>query len=64
MIDTSVIFPSSVEGRKIALKMLSEKHLGQTIQTGSHDSIQDALAALRLAQLKFRHGMHHLYFRY
>jgi hypothetical protein len=56
VVDTAVIYPSTTEGRKNALRFLSEKYLHQSIQLGTHDSVQDALAALRLALLKFKNG--------
>ena len=37
-----------------SLKRLTEKFLKRQIQNGSHDSIDDARAALELAQLKFK----------
>ena len=32
------------------------RYLGRTIQTGSHDSIQDAIAAMELAKLILKYG--------
>eukprot|EP01127_Copromyxa_protea_P004166 TRINITY_DN1401_c0_g1_i3.p1 TRINITY_DN1401_c0_g1~~TRINITY_DN1401_c0_g1_i3.p1 ORF type:complete len:645 (+),score=156.73 TRINITY_DN1401_c0_g1_i3:9-1943(+) len=56
VIDTSVLYPTSVEGKKHALRFLSEKYLQEVIQTGNHDPTQDAVASLKLAQLKFKNG--------
>lgn len=38
-----------------ALRKLTEKYLKRQIQNGSHDSIDDARAAMELALLKFRY---------
>ena len=37
-----------------SLRRLTEKFLKRQIQNGSHDSIDDARAAMELALLKFR----------
>ena len=39
-----------------SLRSLAETYLGWTIQTSSHDSKQDAVAAMRLAKLKVQRG--------
>ena len=39
-----------------SLRFLAQSHLQMTIQQGSHDSKEDAIAALRLAQLKQQQG--------
>eukprot|EP00892_Ulva_mutabilis_P007171 jgi/Ulvmu1/4826/UM020_0111.1 len=41
---------------RCALRNLASKFLKRTIQSGSHDSIDDARAAMELAQLKIRNG--------
>jgi len=54
VIDTSVLFPNGLA--KHSLKYLCSKYLGVSIQNSSHDSIQDAIAALRLYNLKKQKG--------
>jgi len=39
-----------------ALRYLTEKFLKRSIQQGSHDSVEDARAAMDLAKLKIKHG--------
>lgn len=39
-----------------SLRWLAGKYLGETIQTGSHDSKEDAVTALRLVNLKLQHS--------
>jgi len=57
VIDTSIWFPhSSGPPSKNSLKALVHSHLHRVIQTGSHDSAQDAIAAMDLALLKIKHG--------
>lgn len=46
IIDTSIIYPDFNPRYKTALKTLALKYLKRTIQTGEHDSMEDALAAL------------------
>jgi len=41
---------------KCALRVLAQRYLKRRIQGGSHDSADDALAALDLALLKIKHG--------
>ena len=41
---------------KPSLKVLAERFLKRPIQQGSHDSIDDAKAAMDLALLKISHG--------
>jgi RNA exonuclease 1 len=43
--------------KKPALRNLSRHYLGQVIQESSHDSAEDAIAALRLAKLKIVKGL-------
>jgi hypothetical protein len=38
------------------LRYLSDKFLKRPIQQGSHDSLEDAKAALDLVKLKIKHG--------
>jgi len=57
VLDTSVLYPHQTEGHKNSLKYLAERFLnGLMIQGGEHDSVQDALATLRLAQLFLQKG--------
>lgn len=46
VIDTSILYPEFNPKYKTALKTLALKYLKRTIQTGEHDSMEDALAAL------------------
>jgi len=59
VVDTGVLFPHPKGPPfRTALRRLTERFLKRTIQTGAdgHDSVEDARAAMDLAQLKFRHG--------
>lgn len=46
--DTSIYYKYLFEGKTPSLKRLTEKLLGIKIQSGSHDSVQDAQATMRL----------------
>lgn len=46
--DTSQFFRKLLGGRRPALKKLAESILGVRVQTGEHDSVQDAQVAMRL----------------
>ncbi|KAJ8611737.1 hypothetical protein CTAYLR_009200 [Chrysophaeum taylorii] len=50
--DTALLYKHPKEGYKKSLKSLAKEFLGRTIQTGEHDSVQDARAALDLYWLK------------
>ncbi len=50
VIDTSCLYAR--KGHKLKLRDLAYRHLGLKIQTGKHDSAEDARAALALARLK------------
>ena len=41
---------------RCALRILAQRYLRRRIQAGSHDSVDDALAALDLVLLKIKHG--------
>jgi RNA exonuclease 1 len=57
VVDTAILYPNiRGERYKYSLKYLSQKLLGTRIQSRGHDSIQDAMAAMRLAKLKFDRG--------
>lgn len=56
VVDTSLLYPTGQEGRKNSLRWLAQRFLSQSIQEGSHDSVQDALTALRLVHLKLKNG--------
>ncbi|KAI3430222.1 hypothetical protein D9Q98_004819 [Chlorella vulgaris] len=57
VIDTAVLFPHPRGPPfKSALRVLASRHLLRTIQTGEHDPVEDARAALDLALLKFERG--------
>ncbi|OMJ70674.1 hypothetical protein SteCoe_31284 [Stentor coeruleus] len=55
--DTALLFPHSNWPSKNSLKSLAQKFLKKTIQNGSHNSIEDAITALQLFQLKLKLGM-------
>lgn len=55
--DTSILYPHlQSENHKNSLKYLALKFLHEEVQSGSHDSIQDAATALKLFLLKVKHG--------
>jgi len=56
IIDTSIIYPHPTLGFKYSLKSLAAKYLRKNIQNGSHDSGEDASAALELVTMKLCHG--------
>eukprot|EP00461_Guttulinopsis_vulgaris_P001122 UN01122 len=59
ILDTTLLYPHRKGGKiKNSLKYLSSQWLRETIQQGSggHDSIVDALAALKLTMKKIVHG--------
>eukprot|EP00468_Gymnochlora_sp_CCMP2014_P014695 CAMPEP_0167768002 /NCGR_PEP_ID=MMETSP0110_2-20121227/16389_1 /TAXON_ID=629695 /ORGANISM="Gymnochlora sp., Strain CCMP2014" /LENGTH=479 /DNA_ID=CAMNT_0007656555 /DNA_START=235 /DNA_END=1675 /DNA_ORIENTATION=+ len=65
VLDTSILYPHPRgPPRKQSLKFISEKFLGRQIQKETeegqkemgHDSTEDAIAALELAQLKIKNG--------
>lgn len=57
IVDTSLIYPHPKgEGYKQALRVLAERFLKRKIQSGTHDSLDDARATMDLALLKFKHG--------
>jgi RNA exonuclease 1 len=57
-LDTSILYPHYLVGRKRSLKELAKKYLGSFIQDAAegHDSKEDALACLKLIKLKLKHG--------
>lgn len=59
LIDTTALYPHP-KGMpfRSALRFLTSTYLNRTIQTSAdgHDSVEDAVAALHLAQLKVKHG--------
>jgi len=56
IIDTSILYPHEADGCKNALKNLAVKYLNLSIQESAHDSVQDAIVALRLFKLKLSKG--------
>jgi len=56
VVDTSVLYPHPATPWKHSLKYLAHSLLSESIQSGSHDSVEDARTAMRLAQLKFTQG--------
>jgi len=62
VIDTSVLYPHPRgPPLKSSLKFLANKYLKRHIQSGGgktgHDSVEDAVAALQLSQLKIKKGL-------
>lgn len=61
VIDTSIIFNScGIRGKKDSLKHLTYTHLNKLIQTdkkGGHHPIEDAVATMKLVQLKLLNGI-------
>lgn len=56
-LDTTILYPHPKgPPYKSALKVLTERFLKRKIQSGSHDSVVDAKAALDLVHLKIKHG--------
>eukprot|EP00873_Tetraselmis_striata_P024787 jgi/Tetstr1/445051/TSEL_032856.t1 len=56
-LDTSILYPHPKgPPARSALRYLTEKFLKRSIQQGSHDSVEDARAAMDLAKLKIKHG--------
>ncbi|XP_066267885.1 uncharacterized protein [Branchiostoma lanceolatum] len=58
VIDTSLLFNHATWRFKPKLRTLASKLLGKEIQTGTdgHDSVEDAVAAMQLIQLKIANG--------
>lgn len=50
VVDTAIRYPIMGGGRKYSLKYLADWYLGRTIQTGEHDSAEDALAAMDIVK--------------
>lgn len=56
-LDTAILYPHARwPTKQHSLRSLASTYLDWTIQSGSHDSKQDAIAALRLVKLKLQHG--------
>ncbi|KAL3162472.1 hypothetical protein ABBQ32_010134 [Trebouxia sp. C0010 RCD-2024] len=57
VLDTAIMYPHARwPVQQNSLRWLAGKYLGETIQTGSHDSKEDAVTALRLVNLKLQHS--------
>eukprot|EP01123_Difflugia_compressa_P007039 TRINITY_DN19504_c0_g1_i1.p1 TRINITY_DN19504_c0_g1~~TRINITY_DN19504_c0_g1_i1.p1 ORF type:complete len:332 (+),score=46.13 TRINITY_DN19504_c0_g1_i1:77-997(+) len=56
VVDTSLLYPRETSNSKNSLRFLAAHHLNLTIQQEEHDSVQDAIAALRLTKLKLERG--------
>lgn len=46
VIDTACLYPTMMRPKPYSLKNLAFRYLGRTIQTGEHDSAEDAIAAM------------------
>ncbi|CAM9745424.1 unnamed protein product [Scytosiphon promiscuus] len=57
-LDTALLYPHPKKGRRSSLRYLVSMYLQRTIQTSTkgHNSAEDAIAALELAQLKISRG--------
>jgi RNA exonuclease 1 len=56
-LDTSLLFPHPRGApHRTALRALARDYLGVSIQSGAHDSVQDAIVTLRLMNLKLNRG--------
>ncbi|CAM9481129.1 unnamed protein product, partial [Hapterophycus canaliculatus] len=57
-LDTALLYPHPKKGRRSSLRYLVSMYLQRTIQTSNkgHNSAEDAIAALELAQLKVSRG--------
>ena len=57
VIDTALLYPHSRgENYKNSLRFLSQRFLHTDIQGQGHDSVQDAVTAMKLAKLKVENG--------
>lgn len=54
VVDTAIRYPTLNEKRKHSLKSLAHTYLGRTIQTGEHDSAEDALAAIDIVKANIK----------
>lgn len=54
LVDTAIRYPTLNEKRKHSLKSLAHTYLGRTIQTGEHDSAEDALAAIDIVKANIK----------
>lgn len=54
VVDTAIRYPTFNEKRKHSLKSLAHTYLGRTIQTGEHDSAEDALAAIDIVKVNIK----------
>lgn len=54
IIDTSILYPEFNPKRKTALRTLALNYLKRTIQTGEHDSMEDAVAALDVVKFHLK----------
>lgn len=54
VVDTAIRYPTLNERRKHSLKSLAHTYLGRTIQTGEHDSAEDALAAMDIVKANIK----------
>lgn len=54
VVDTAIRYPTLNEKKKHSLKSLAHTYLGRTIQTGEHDSAEDALAAIDIVKANIK----------
>lgn len=59
VVDTAIRYPTLNEKRKHSLKSLAHTYLGRTIQTGEHDSAEDALAAMDIVKANIKKTIGH-----
>ncbi|KAF5095787.1 hypothetical protein D0Z00_003014 [Geotrichum galactomycetum] len=60
VVDTAIRYPTLNEKRKHSLKSLAHTYLGRTIQTGEHDSAEDALAAMDIVKANIKKTIGHI----
>lgn len=60
VVDTAIRYPTLNEKRKHSLKSLAHTYLGRTIQTGEHDSAEDALAAMDIVKVNIKKTIGHI----
>lgn len=60
VVDTAIRYPTLNEKRKHSLKSLAHTYLGRTIQTGEHDSAEDALAAIDIVKANIKKTIGHV----
>lgn len=55
--DTSILYPRLNPQRKESLKVLAQMYLNRKIQTGEHDSAEDAIASIDIVRAKIKQSI-------